>query len=137
MTCELERSLDAVGELLEFVDRFAEEHGLDGKLVFAERLVTEELFANFVRHNEGGRDTIEVELELSDGLLALRLTDYDVLPFDVPEEGDVDVGRPLGERTAGGLGLHFVRSFFDDLSYSHTMGAMTVTATRRVGRRDV
>ena len=137
MTCDLDRSLKAVGPLLEFVDRFAEEHELDERLAFATRIVTEELFANLVRHNVGGRETIEVGLTLDDELLTLCLRDFDVEPFDAAGRGPVDVSRPLSERTAGGLGLHFVRSFFDDLSYSHSGGTMRVAASKRIRRSDV
>jgi serine/threonine-protein kinase RsbW len=137
MVRDIHRSLEAVGELLEFVDRFVEDHGLDGEVAFATRLVTEELFANLVRHNEGGTDRIEVALAIDKGVLRLTLRDFDVPPCDVPFVGDTGAGQPLGERTAGGLGLHFVRSFFDELSYGHSEGIMSVTATKRVGGRDV
>ncbi len=128
-----ERSLDSVGELLKFVDSFALEHVLSGKIAFATRLVVEELFANFVRHNHGGEDRIEVSLGVDAGLLTLKLWDFNVEPFDIADRAPVDVGRPLSERTAGGLGLHFVRSFFDDLTYEYSEGTMCVTATKRIG----
>ena len=131
------RSLHSVGELLRFVDSFADEHGLSGKTAFAIRLVVEELFVNFVRHNQGGGDRIEVSLGVEAGLLTLRLWDFSVEPFDIADRGPVDVGRPLSERIAGGLGLHFVQSFFDDFTYEHSEGTMCVTATKRVGRSDV
>ena len=127
-----ERSLDSVGELLKFVDSFALEHVLSGKIAFATRLVVEELFANFVRHNQGGENRIEVSLGVDAGLLTLRLWDFSVEPFDIADRAPVDVGRPLSERTAGGLGLHFVQSFFDDLTYEYSEGTMCVTATKRI-----
>jgi anti-sigma regulatory factor (Ser/Thr protein kinase) len=132
-----DRSLAAVGDLLDFVDEFAGREKLGGKLAFATRLVVEELFANFVRHNVGGGDHIEVSLGMETGVLKLRLWDFGVEPFDVSERGPVDVARPLSERTAGGLGIHFVRSFFDELTYEHSNGTMCVTATKRIGRTDV
>jgi serine/threonine-protein kinase RsbW len=132
-----DRSLDSLGEILKFVDAFAEHHGLGGKTAFATRLVTEELFANFVRHNRGGEERIEVSLCMDAGLLTLRLRDFNVEPFDIADREPVDVGRPLSERTAGGLGLHFVKSFFDGLSYEYADGTACVTATKSIGRTDV
>ena len=44
------RELDSIGDLLRFVDRFAADCGIGGKVAFATRLVAEELFANQVRH---------------------------------------------------------------------------------------
>jgi len=127
-----ERSLDSLGDVLEFVDVFAEQEALGGRTAFATRLVTEELFANFVRHNRGGRDRIEVGLGIEAGRLTLRLWDFGVEPFDLSHCGPVDVGKPLSERTAGGLGLHFIRSYFDELTYDYSDGTICVTATRRL-----
>ncbi|MFH1688978.1 MAG: ATP-binding protein [Candidatus Eisenbacteria bacterium] len=132
-----DRSLNSLGEILKFVDVFAEQQGLSGKTAFATRLVTEELFANFVRHNRGGEDRIEVSLCMDAGLLTLRLRDFGVEPFDIADRGPVDVSRPLSERTAGGLGLHFVKSFFDSLSYEYSDGTACVTATKSIGGVDV
>jgi anti-sigma regulatory factor (Ser/Thr protein kinase) len=132
-----DRSLAAVSDLLDFVDEFADRQNLGGKMTFATRLVVEELFANFVRHNVGGGDHIDVSLDVETGVLTLKLWDFGVKPFDISNRGPVDVARPLSERTAGGLGLHFVRSFFDDLAYEHSNGTMCVTATKRIGRTDV
>ncbi len=132
-----ERNLDSLGEVLKLVDVFAERQGLSGKTAFATRLVVEELFANFVRHNQGGEDRIEVSLSMDAGCLTLRLWDFGVEPFDIEDREPVDVGRPLSERTAGGLGLHFVKSLFDNVTCEYSDGTMCVTATRNIGRSDV
>jgi anti-sigma regulatory factor (Ser/Thr protein kinase) len=131
------RSLGATRELLRAVDSFLDEHGVVGKTAFATRLVVEELFANFVRHNRGGRDHIEMKIEMLGGRLTLVLRDFDVDPATGIPTGPADVERPLGERTAGGLGLHFVRSFFDTLAYEYSDRTMSVTATRKLRRADV
>ena len=132
-----ERRLASLGDVLEFVDVFAAREKLTGRTAFAARLVTEELFANFVRHNKGGEDRIEIAISVDAGLLTLKLWDFAVEPFDITGRGPVDVSRPLSERTAGGLGLHFVRSYFDELTYEYSNGTMCVTATRGLGRADV
>ncbi|MBN2565820.1 MAG: ATP-binding protein [Candidatus Eisenbacteria bacterium] len=137
MQLTLERDLEATGELLGFVDSFLDERGIHGKTAFATRLVVEELFANLVRHNRGGAERVEVTLDLSGESLVVRLRDFDVDPADRIPSGPVDVARPLGERTAGGLGLHFVRSFFDSLSYEYSGRTMCVTATKNFRRTDV
>ena len=133
----LPRSLRATRHVLGAVDDFLEDHGITGKTAFATRLVVEELFANLVRHNRGGGDTIEMRIELQDGRLTLVLRDFDVDPAERIPSFPPDVERPLGERTAGGLGLHFVRSFFDTLSYEYSDRTMSVRATRYLGRTDV
>lgn len=131
------RRLDSLGELLRFVDEFVAAERLSDKTGFASRLVVEELFANLVRHNKGGRDEIEVSLEREADRLVLTLRDFDVEPFNGSGHPPVDVRRPLGERTAGGLGIHFVRSFFDDLNYEYSDGTMCVTAAKNLRGADV
>lgn len=137
MRGEFTRELGSLGGVLGLVDRFAQEHGLDERTAFATRLVVEELFANFVRHNRGGVRPVEVELTMAGGSLEVRLWDHDVAPFRVPERAPVEIGRPLDERTAGGLGLHFVRSYFDELTYGYSDGTVCVTARRNLWRTDV
>jgi anti-sigma regulatory factor (Ser/Thr protein kinase) len=124
-------------QVLSAVDAFLDEQGITGKTAFATRLVVEELFANLVRHNRGGRDSIEMRIEATEGRLLLVLRDFDVDPAPSIPADPAEVERPLGERTAGGLGLHFVRSFFDTLSYEYSDRTMSVTATRELGRSDV
>lgn len=137
MVWTFERDLRATGRLLAAVDGFLESHGIAGRSAFAARLVAEELFANLVRHNRGGHDRIEVSLTLAGDRMVLRLRDFDVDPAgDIPTEKP-DVDSPLEQRRPGGLGLHFVRSLFDSLSYEHSAGTLSVTATRKLGRTDV
>lgn len=131
------RDLGSAADLLGFVDRFVAENGIGENVAFATRLVAEELFANQVRHARGGRDSIEVSLALDGDRLVVTITDFEVDPFDQTTVRPVDVKSPLGQRTPGGLGLHFVRSLFDDLTYEYSSGTMRVTATKDIGGANV
>ena len=123
--------------MLSTVDAFCAEHGAGDDVGFAVRLVTEELFTNFVKYNRGGGDHILVGLGLADGVITLSLTDFDVEPFDVTQTPEVDVGAPVEQRQPGGLGLHLVKAYTDEFRYEYSNRTMKVTATKRLEAGDV
>jgi anti-sigma regulatory factor (Ser/Thr protein kinase) len=99
--------------------------------------VVEELFTNMVKYNTGGGQAIEIRMEMRSGSLRIELVDDDVEPWDPNEAPAVEIDRPAGERTPGGLGLYLVRSFVDELKYEYTDRQMKVTAIKNLERRNV
>lgn len=123
------RALDAVGDVLDSVDRFALRAGISERRSRDVRLVSEELFVNMLRHDRGGSDSIQFLLEVTPGRLTIRLRDFDV---DGPDMKEID--RALAdaarvEMTPGGLGVRIARSIADGLTYEYDEGTLTVTAT--------
>jgi anti-sigma regulatory factor (Ser/Thr protein kinase) len=66
-------------------------------------------------------------------VLTVRLTDFDVEPFDVTRAPAVDIDKPLAERQIGGLGLHLVRKMADTLRYEFADRRSTITFTMTLG----
>jgi serine/threonine-protein kinase RsbW len=66
-------------------------------------------------------------------VLTVRLTDFDVDPFDVTRAPQVDIDKPLQERQIGGLGLHLVRKMADTLRYEFADRRSTITFTMALG----
>ena len=63
------------------------------------------------------RHSIELHLTFADGRLAAELCD-DAAPFDPLTQAKPPVlDGPLDERPIGGLGVHFVRTLMDEVSY--------------------
>jgi anti-sigma regulatory factor (Ser/Thr protein kinase) len=60
------------------------------------------------------------------------LTDFDVDEFDVTKAPDVDINRPLSERTPGGLGIHLVRRVTESLSYRYENRTSTIEMVIRL-----
>jgi len=127
-----ERSIAALDSVFSFVGRFSRECNLDDSAAFSLTLATEELFTNFVRHNVGGGEHIAICLNLENGCLIIRLTDFDVDPVDITGENPVDVHAPLAQRKVGGLGIHLVKSMFDSLIYDYRDRTMRVTAVKKL-----
>ena len=94
-------------------------------LVFKVNLVLEELGLNILSYGGAGIDRppkIEITLISEADSLAIEVSD-DGLPFNPLEDAKVpDVEALLDDRSAGGLGVHLVRTMMDDLSYQRTEG---------------
>ena len=137
MEKKLEREIDQLDGIFVSIEGFCAQYAINDSLAFSIKLAVEELFTNLVKYNQGGGDHILLHLEHTDNQIVMRLTDYDVDPFDITQTGPVDVNVPLEERMSGGLGLHLVKSIVDKLTYEYTDRTMRITAIKRLEERDV
>jgi serine/threonine-protein kinase RsbW len=101
--------------------RFVEERmvglGVDPEAIPGLVLAVDEAATNIIVHgyrNRGG--VIEVEVQLEEGDLVLRLRDQ-APPFDPTSVSPPDLTRPLEERSPGGLGIYLIRQAVDEISY--------------------
>jgi serine/threonine-protein kinase RsbW len=95
--------------------------------------IVEELFTNMVKYNPDAIRDIALSFGQNNSTLTVRLTDFDVAPFDVTRAPPVDVTKPLEERAIGGLGLHLVRQMADTIRYEYADGRSTITFTKALG----
>ena len=69
-------------------------------------LVVEELFTNMIKYSRNDRD-VAIHVNRDADRLRIRLTDFDVEPFDITQHAPhVDPTQPIEQRTPGGLGLY-------------------------------
>jgi serine/threonine-protein kinase RsbW len=132
MEARFPRDLGALEALFPFVERFADSSHLDEATAFAVQLAVEELFTNFVRHNAGGAEEIEVRLDVDGRRLLVALTDFDVEPADPAAGPSPGVLLPLEERPVGGLGIHLVKSMFDSLTYEYRDRTLRAVAVKNL-----
>lgn len=125
------RSIAALGDITQLIDRFFAESSLVGARYSIE-LAIEEIFTNMVRHNAGGSSDLKIELDADDGEVVATVTDFDAPRFDpttdAPPPG---IERQLEQRTPGGLGIHLVRKMIDRIEYSHRDRTATVVLRKR------
>lgn len=74
---------------------------------------------------------IEVEGEVRGGSVVLRITD-DGIPFNPLTVAPPDLSRLLHEREIGGLGIHLVRSMFDEVTYHRAIGHNVLTVKKKL-----
>jgi anti-sigma regulatory factor (Ser/Thr protein kinase) len=132
LECCFRRDIASLEAMWEFLAGFFAAHDVAASRAFDIELVLEELFTNMVKYGRGAGHDIEVGLALEGTLLTIVLRDRDVEPWDVTQAAEVDTARPLLERKAGGLGLHFVRQIADRLDYEYTDRTSIITVTKRL-----
>jgi len=127
MEKKFRKDFSSLESIDEFVRSFAAGHALDENMVFTLNFVIEEIFTNMVKYNKESREDVEISLSKEGKKLIIRLTDFDVEPFDVTKRGEVNVNRPLTERKAGGLGIHLVKRMVDQIDYDYSDRKSTIT----------
>ena len=111
---------------------FAGEHGLFEVDIHAVELVLEELLLNVIAH--GHEDDCEhfiaMRLSAIGADLQIEVED-DGRAFDPADAPLPDLDASVETRTFGGLGLHLVRSFVDELSYCRSGELNLLTLVKR------
>jgi anti-sigma regulatory factor (Ser/Thr protein kinase) len=113
------RSFDSLDAIVAFTATFFAGAGIDASLRPAVDLALEELFTNMVKYGGPSRADVDIAMASIPGGVEVTLTDRDAGPFDVTRAPDVDVTRPIEERSPGGLGLHLVRRMLDSIEYDY------------------
>jgi phosphoserine phosphatase len=126
------RSFESLDAIFRFVGDFLAARSLASELHDPVCFIVEELFTNCVKYGTGRHD-IALSLGHTPDRLTVQLVDFDVESFDPTRAPTVDVDKPLGERQAGGLGLHLVRQMADTLQYEYADRRSTVTFTKSLG----
>ena len=123
MLLRIKNRLEELETLQSALETFAAEHSLPAKTTGETRLILEELLVNIISHAypDQGVHEIIFTLERVDDVLRIECIDDGVAfdPLMVPEP---DTTLSLAERHVGGLGIHFIRAFSDNLTYQREHG---------------
>lgn len=125
------RQMASLAALVEFVREFLAAERLSESRAFELDLVIEELFTNLVKYAGGERGDIDVGLARESEHVVITLREYGAELHDPTARPEVDVHRPIDERTPGGLGVHLVRRMSEDFRYEWQGGTATTTVTMR------
>ncbi len=108
-------------------------------------MALDDLLNNVVQYafpNDPTEHYIEVEGDVHDGCVTLTIAD-DGIPFNPLSAAPPDLSLLLHEREIGGLGIHLVRSMFDEVTYHRNVGRNVLTVKKKLvskssvlGRRD-
>lgn len=101
----------------DFVEECADTFGLDVKKKFGLLLALEEAFVNICSYAyPGSGGDAEVSCEGDGDAFVLEIADNGS-PFDVLSLPDPDTTSDIMERKIGGLGIHFIRTLSDSVTY--------------------
>jgi len=113
------RRISELEAIVSFLEDAANQFGLDAEATFALNMAVEELYTNMVKYNSDGAANIMIGVDVESDSMIIHLVDYDSKPFDYSERDEVDIHASLHDRKPGGLGIHLVKRFMDDVSYQY------------------
>jgi serine/threonine-protein kinase RsbW len=131
---------------LETVRAFVAQAARDGALreaeVYAVQLAVDEAFTNIIEHAYQGEspELVECTCQVGGDRLTITLRDCGA-PFNPWEIPDPDLDASLEDRTAGGLGLFFMRQMMDEVHFefipatADQRGCNILTMSKRRGSR--
>ena len=97
-------------------------------------MALDDLLNNVVQYafpNDQTEHHIQVEGDVRDGCVVLTITD-DGIPFNPLTAAPPDLSLLLHERDIGGLGIHLVRSMFDEVTYRRNVGRNVLTVKKKL-----
>ena len=119
------------------LDDFADRHEVSDRARFHLQLCLEEMVLNVINYgfDDEGEHEIHVDFRFH---IDSRVVTVDILDdgreFDpLTQVPKPDTEAKLEDRTVGGLGVHFVRTFMDEANYRHEGGKNRLTLTKNVG----
>ena len=118
-TIVLANDLAEIARVAEAVEDFCTAHDAPVRAVFQINLAIDEVLTNTISYGfpDGGRHDIIVVLSRQDDEIVIDLID-DAIAFNPLEAPEPDLAAPLENRRIGGLGVHFVKTMMDEVSYS-------------------
>jgi serine/threonine-protein kinase RsbW len=123
-------SLDALGEMLDYIEAEAKAAGILGKELSRLKLASEEMLVNVISYGFPSRTKeshISLTCKQTQGRFLIEIADNGILfnPLATPKH--VDTKASLEKRTYGGYGIFLVRQILDDVQYHRENNQNVVT----------
>ncbi len=123
LTLDIVSRTDDLNAALDQVEALLEERDSAPRLVYAVRLVMEELLTNTIKYGYDDAALHRIRVAFTLGSPATLRIEDDGHPFDpTAQVPDVALDAPVAERPIGGLGLNMVRSQTASLTYRRDAG---------------
>lgn len=132
MVCVLRKEAGSIDDLFAFVGDFVKRAGIDEDTAFQVTVAAEELFTNLVKYSTRSQQPVRITLEKTADWLELEIIDSNAERFDITTASLPDLDVPIEKRRPGGMGLHLVRKFADQLGYRHEEGDGIITFRKRL-----
>ena len=119
-------------------DEFSNRHQVSDQARFQLQLCLEEMVLNVINYGFDDEEEHEIHVDF-DFQIDSRTVTFNILDdgrrFNPLTEVPVpNIDAKLEDRTVGGLGVHFVRTFMDDADYRHEDGKNRLILTKNVGK---
>jgi len=129
----IENKIENLAKVAEFIEEFGDNNGLNHKMVFELNLILDELVTNTISYGfkDDGAHTIDIIIEIDDNAIKMEMVD-DGEEFNPLETKEVDLNKPLAEKSIGGLGIHFVKQKADKISYERKENKNILYVTKKL-----
>ena len=124
----LDNDLDKLDNLHAMIKSFGDVHELGTTATFETNLVLEEVFTNIIAYGHGDKNRHQVQFSLAynKNCTIIRIED-DGIPFNLLETDPAELDTDLEHRSVGGLGIHLIRNFMNDVTYQRIGSKNVVT----------
>lgn len=126
------RDFSELENIFSFIGSFFNEIGIGQNHRFGVELSVEEVFTNMVKYNASEPEDIGIEFEVEKDSLYIRFKDKEEKPFDLSALNPVDLKKYHEEGRIGGLGIHLVRQFMDNIDYEVNGNSTTITLMKNL-----
>jgi anti-sigma regulatory factor (Ser/Thr protein kinase) len=133
MKLELHATPEEVMRGVEALQAFAQETGVPEKMIFGLALALEECASNVVNHayQRDARQTFRLRMQRHDDRFIVELRDHGPA-FDPLQSAAPDLDTDPDERDIGGLGIHLVRRYTDELHYEREGDENVLRMTKQI-----
>jgi anti-sigma regulatory factor (Ser/Thr protein kinase) len=128
----LPNRLAAIGETADEIAAFCALHRVPETAIGHLNLALDEAMTNTITYGwpEGGDHEVVLTLTVEKGALTAEVSD-DGRAFNPLEVPPPDLGADLESRPVGGLGVHFIKTLMDAVSYRREGGRNVLTMRKR------
>ena len=123
--------LEEVPQMMASIEDICTEEGIDDMTILGINLALEEAVVNVVNYAypEGTVGDIEMEVNADEKAITFILRDHGK-PFDPTAAKEVDITLSAEERQIGGLGIHLIRNYMDEVKYDYCDGQNVLTLVK-------
>ena len=126
--------VEALSDILGFVDRTLESYECPMKIQTAICVAIEEVFVNVAHYAYGDVDgdmTLSIGFDEESRNITFRMTDKGT-PFDPLKKPDPDITLSADEREIGGLGIFITKKTMDMVTYAYENGENILTMVKKI-----
>ena len=117
----------------QWVERFGAAHELPGAALTSLLVSFDEVLSNSISHGYQDREDHEICLSLAlEGGGVVAEVEDDGVPYDPLGAPPPQLSGGIGERSLGGLGVHFVRTLNDEVAYERRGNRNRLRFSKRV-----
>jgi anti-sigma regulatory factor (Ser/Thr protein kinase) len=126
--------VEALSDVLGFVDQTLESYECPMKIQTAICVAIEEVFVNIAHYAYGegeGDMTLGISFDAESREITFRMIDKGT-PFDPLKKPDPDITLSAEEREIGGLGIFITKKTMDSVTYAYENGENILTMIKKI-----